>query len=803
MKNLIILIIGVFSSMGMYAQTLKIIDKTNLQPIAKVSIESDNVTKTETNDKGKADISAFKNADQIWLIHPDYGVKIFSYSELAAMNFLISLTENSYLLDEVIISANRFQESLKDVAQPVQVLNSKKIAFLNQQTSADVLQSSGNVFIQKSQMGGGSPVIRGFETNKVLIVVDGVRMNNAIYRGGHLQNVITLDNSMLDRLEVVFGPGSVVYGSDALGGVMHFYSKNPSLSYIDSLRVKANAFSRYATANSEKTGHVDVSLGNRKWGSLTSFTYSDFGDLRQGAFRNELYDDYGKRTFYVERQNNTDVIIENDKPNVQRQSGYKQYDVLQKFLYRQSDYVSHTLNFQYSTSSDIPRYDRLTQVSNGLPRFAQWYYGPQQRLFGSYSLDIKSDNGFFENARFILGYQNIEESRNDRKFNSANLNHRTETLDIFTFNADFEKRFGKNEIRYGVDAWLNDVKSNANVEDITTGERSPLDTRYPDGGSKMKSLSAYITHSYEINEQWVLNDGIRISNVTLEAKFDDKTFFPFPFDEVKQNNTALNGNIGIIYMPGDDWRLTAIGSSGFRAPNVDDLSKVFESAPGEVVVPNPDLKPEYTYNAELGVSKSIEKMLHMGVTGYYTWYRDAITTARGTYNGESTIIYDGEESAILTNVNTNKAYIYGINGYLNADITPEFSITNTINYTFGRIKQEPVDYPLDHISPLYGRTSFNVNLNKFKGSFFVAYNGPKKSKDYNLLGEDNEAYSLDPINGYTPGWFTLNLSTAYQFNSYLQLQLQLDNILDQNYRPFASNISAPGRNFLVTLRASL
>jgi len=158
---------------------------------------------------------------------------------------------------------------------------------------------------------------------------------------------------------------------------------------------------------------------------------------------------------------------------------------------------------------------------------------------------------------------------------------------------------------------------------------------------------------------------------------------------------------------------------------------------------------------------------------------------------------------VLMNMNANKAYIYGVNGYLNADISPMFSITNTINYTFGRIQQDPTDYPLDHIPPVFGRTNFNLNMNKVKSSFFVVYNGPKKSKDYNLLGEDNEAYSLDPVNGYTPGWFTLNLSTAYQFNSNIQLQLQLDNILDQNYRSFASNISAPGRNFLVTLRGSL
>lgn len=320
----------------------------------------------------------------------------------------------------------------------------------------------------------------------------------------------------------------------------------------------------------------------------------------------------------------------------------------------------------------------------------------------------------------------------------------------------------------------------------------------------MQSYAAYVTHSYEINNQWILNDGIRFSLVNLEAKFNDKTFFPFPFDEVNQKNTAFNGNIGLIYIPGNDWRITAIGSSGFRAPNVDDLSKVFESAPGEVIVPNPNLKPEYTYNAEIGVSKSINNKVHLGVNGYYTYYKDAITTQQDTFEGNNSIEYGGEQSSVLMNVNESEAYVYGASGYLNADITDEFAIIIiiTINYTFGRIKAETGEYPLDHISPVYGRTSFNLKLNKFKGDFFTMYNGPKKSKDYNLLGEDNESYSLDPLNGYTHGWLTLNLSTAYQINTCFQLQLGLDNILDQNYRPFASNISASGRNFSITLRGA-
>ena len=230
-------------------QKLRVLDKTNLRAIENVVIENKNGISLKTNSNGVVDLTTFNKTEELWLVHPDYQIQVYSHDQLAALNFVIYLLENSYSLNEVVVSANKFNEKLTSVGQLIHVVNAKELAFLNQQTTPDMLQSTGSVFVQKSQMGGGSPVIRGFETNKVLMVVDGVRMNNAIYRGGHLQNSITLDNSMLDRVEIILGPGSVVYGSDALGGVMHFSSKKAKLSSNDTLQVRSNAFMRFSTAN--------------------------------------------------------------------------------------------------------------------------------------------------------------------------------------------------------------------------------------------------------------------------------------------------------------------------------------------------------------------------------------------------------------------------------------------------------------------------------------------------------------------------------------------------------------------------
>ncbi len=801
MKKILLAATLLLSSISMMAQKVQVIDKTNLQPLPQANIYSNKPDfGIITDNNGEADISALKGADSIYIRYIGYQDAVYSYKKLESIKFKVFLTEKIYSLGDVVVSASKFEEKKEDVPRQMQVMKAKELQLLNQQSSADVLMESGNVLVQKSQLGGGSPIIRGFEANKVLLVVDGVRMNNAIYRVGHLQNVLTLDNTIMDKIEIVFGPGSVVYGSDALGGVMHFYTRNPFLATEGKKTdIGGNAFLRYSTADQGKTGHLDFNIGLKKIGFLTSITYSNFSDLRQGDQRNPFYGDWGKRLWYAERIEGRDSMIVNKDPNIQKFSGYRQFDILEKILFRQNTHVSHILNFQYSTSSDIPRYDRLTEMKGDNPKYAEWYYGPQKRLFGSYSLNLKNDHGTYDDARFILAYQHIEESRHDRKFNDNSLNHRTEKLDIITLNADLAKKIKRNEIRYGFEGTFNNVNSTANKENIATGEKVPLDTRYPDGGSIMMTLAAYATHSLEISPKWILNDGLRLSYVGLHSEFVDTTFYPFPFSEVRQNNTALNGNLGLVYMPGYEWRFAILGSTGFRAPNVDDVSKVFESIPGSVVVPNPDLKPEYTWNGELSISKGFNERIRLEATGFYTYYINAIVKMPSTFNGEDSIYYDGQLSRVMSSQNAQEAYICGIYGGLQADVTDNFSITSTINYTYARIKTDTTDYPLDHIPPIFGKTSFNLKLNRFNGELSVLYNGWKKVEDYNMYGEDNFSNATEYG---MPAWYCINLRAAYQFNKYIQLQVALENLLDKNYRVFASNISSPGRNLVVTLRGS-
>lgn len=740
----------------------------------------------------------------------------------------VDSTDKIIKLDEVVISANKFKVYKRSVVQRIDPISKKYISKVNAQNTGDLLQSTGNVFVQKSQQGGSSPVIRGFEASRILLVVDGVRMNNLIYRSGHLQNVITVDQNMLERVEVMYGPSSTVYGSDGLGGVVHMITKSAKVAGEgQDVLVSGNVFGRYSSANNEKTGHVDINLGYKRLAFLTSFTYSDFDHMKMGDEYLSKYPDFGRRSKYVTQINNSfvDSVVTNDDDRIQRNSGYQQWDFMQKVLFQQTEKISHTFNLQLSSSTNVPRYDRLQDVKNGTLRYAEWYYGPQKRDYLSYTFEAKSLNGFIDAMRFTASYQDIEESRQTREYRRYDrFDSRREHVKVAGFVLDNQKVFGNNELSFGIDVQLNSLKSVADRTNLITGAVSKLDTRYPDGDNTMNSLGFFAQHILKFkNNKWILNDGLRLQFNKLHSTIVDNSFLNLPVTEINQSPTAVTGNIGIVYLPTSSTRVSVGLSSGFRAPNIDDNSRIFESSTASqtVVIPNPNITPEYTYTADLNVSHTINRKIRLDAGVFYTLFKDALALAPFTLNGQDSIIYNGTKCGVVANQNVNTAHLYGINAAITADFTDHISFVTTINYTHGIYETDPKKQtsiyqqqpdgsyklvkasvsskPSDHVPPIFGKTSIQYHQSFFSGDFYAMYNGWKKLDMYNPDGEDNQQYATaDGI----PSWFTLNMKTNFQINKQLLLQAAVENILDRNYRYFASGFSAPGRNFVLALRAS-
>jgi hemoglobin/transferrin/lactoferrin receptor protein len=803
MKLIVIALIILLQSTLIFAQEVKVLSASDLQPVSNCLIYNSSKTVSVTTDaRGIAGITGFQSDDSLVFKHLSFVTKVISKNELTAKNQNVYLADAVIKLDEVVFSANKAEEKYSDLPVKIDILDARQIKSDNPQTSGDLLQQSGKVFVQTSQLGGGSPVIRGMESNRVLLVIDGVRMNNAIYRAGHLQNVITIDPNILSRVEIVHGPGSVIYGSDAMGGVMHFYTRNPVLSSTDKVYSSGSAMWRYSTAANEYSQSLSLNVGGKKIAVFLDVSTKDIGDLREGSNRDDKYGDWGKCLYYAERIDGEDIMIKNDDPLTQKNSGYSQYDLFGKILYKPTPYYALTLNMQYSNSSDIPRYDRLTEYTDDMLTYAEWYYGPQTRSLMSLKSEWLRPTKLYDQMQFLAAYQNISEDRISRKFGKSNKKHQEETVNVFSLNVDFQKNiFKKHELRYGLEGILNKVDSKAYNENIKTGEiLYNAATRYPDGGDQMVNLAAYASNNWEINDKLIFSQGVRLNYVKLDAEYTAgmMEILKFPFDPVmKQSNTAMNGSLGLVYQPGNDWRFTTNLSTGFRAPNLDDLSKLNDFSITILIVPNPDLRPENAYNGEISIGKTFAEKVQVEVTGFYTLLHDAFVVQFTTYNDQDSVEFDGNMAVVQSLQNAEKAVIYGAEANLLARLTKSLSLTSNLTYTKGEVSEGGV--PLDHIPPMFGKTALRLELTRFSTEFYARYNAKKDIKDYSPSGEDNQQYAT--ADGM-PGWYTLNLKAGFQFNRFLGLQAAVENILDRHYRYFASGISAPGRNFIISLRGS-
>lgn len=640
-------------------------------------------------------------------------------------------------------------------------------------------------------------MIRGFAANRVLLVVDGVRMNNAIYRSGNLQNVISLDANSIENSEIIFGPGSVIYGSDAIGGVMDFHTLDANLSTNNKIAANANSLIRYSSANKEKTAHVDFNIGMKKIAFLTSLTYSDFGDLKMG---NKNHDSYIRKE-YVETINNKDQVINNQDINTQKFTAYKQFNFMQKIIFKPNKNWDFQYGLHYSRLSNVPRYDRLIQYKNNKLKYAQWYYGPQKWMMNAINVKYKGKTKIFDRAKFILAHQLYEESRHDRKFGKALIRERSEKVLILSLNIDFDKQINsKSFLFYGVDIQSNHIGSTGQTRNITTGETKAYASRYPDG-SKYKAFAIYTNYKNNISPKSSFIAGIRYSHILLHSRFDN-TFYKFPFNKIDINTGAFNATVGFVYRPKNSLQLNINASSGFRAPNIDDVGKVFDSEPGNVVVPNENLHSEYAYNFELGIVKTFYNKIKIDISGFYTILNNAMVRRDFTFNGKTHIVYDNELSKVQALTNASEAIVYGIQTGVFADITRNISLKTNINYSKGTDQD---GLPLRHVAPLFGSIHLLFAFSKLKLDLYAEYNGQianenmadsEKNKDY-MYAKDSKGKV------YSPAWATLNFKLKYQLNKNLSINAGVENIFNVRYRPYSSGIVAPGRNFIIALRTGL
>lgn len=785
------------------AQNIKVLNKVTNEAIFGVAIYNIDKSKSEiTNFIGEASLDKFSDTEIIYFKHLSHVLKKVTKIQLGTSN-KVYLESNTEGLQEIVISASKFEQNKKDIPQKIVSLNTESVQFANPQTSADLLETTGQVYVQKSQLGGGSPMIRGFSTNRLLITVDGVRMNNAIFRGGNLQNIIAVDPFAIQNTEVTLGSGSVIYGSDAIGGVMSFYTQKPKPSYTDSLLFESNIITRYSSASNEKTGHLDFNLGYKKWAFVTNASYTSFGDLKMGKHGPDEY----LRPEFVLKTENGDIIVENSNPLVQKESGYNQLNLMQKARYETSENLSFDLGLFYTTTTDIPRYDRLIRYREDILRSAEWQYGPQRWFMSNLQVTkLSSNSNLYDKVKTTLAYQNFQESRMDRDFQSDIRDIREEAVDAYSFNLDFEKTINtKTWFFYGLEYVFNKVKSEGIEENIATNIEISTVSRYPNGAS-WQSAAAYASIKYKPNPKFVFQSGLRFNQVSSKANFtENNIYLNLPFKSSKNTAGALTGTAGISWTPNPimQWKLNA--SSAFRAPNIDDIGKVFDSEPGSVVVPNETLRPEYAYGGEVGLKLNFNEKIILDMSTYYTYLDNALVRRDFSLNGETEIIYDGDLSNVQAIQNASKAWIYGFEVGLKYAISNRLKLSSQYSVIGGTEEEGNIEVPIRHVAPYFGNTHLVWSNKHLKFDLFAAYNN---ELSFNQLApseiEKDYIYALDENgNPYSPSWYTLNFRTQYQINKSTTITASIENITDQRYKTYSSGIAAAGRNFILALKYSL
>ncbi len=694
-------------------------------------------------------------------------------------------------MDEIIISTKKVPSKRGDIARQVEVLSGKQIAEMQAATLADAIQLSGKAYIQKSQLGGGSISMRGFEASRLLLVIDGVRVNNATFRAGHLQDIITFDQFALQNTEFLFGGGSSMYGSDALGGVVYMQTKK--LNFYDSLSIKPYANLRFATAGNNATANAGIEVATSKVSVLANVTANSFGDLRMGTGSFGGIDSFGYRSYYLRYTNGKDSIYKNNDARIQVGSGYNQMDYMLKAKFKSKTF-NHGFNLNTSRSSVIPRYDRLNLVRNGKLVHAVWNYTPQNRSMGLYFIEKNTTKFGYKTTAAV---QQTTIGRQTRRNGDTITELTLDKVYMYTLNADYYRNWSSKFSSFiGAEAVYNNVKSKGTATNILTGKEQAAIARYTDSTTYTTAYSMYAGFKGSAMRNKLHYDGaLRITHYTLVANYASKFAANFPLKAFNFNNTAPSLDLGMVYQFTKDFSVTASAQSAFRNPNVDDISKLFETTAGiKLVVPNNKLLEERTATAEMGLRYATNK-LNLEAGAYSTAARNLmVDNARG-----DSLIYQGIKTPVFHTVNAAMGRIQGLYFNFQAQVINSVFVFGNISLTQGvyKLNAAAAEQPLDHIPPTFGRWGIKYKKQDFQMQFYSVFNGMKARSEYSPSGEDNQNYAP---NGYSPAWRTYHVAIRYQVNKEFATYLNMDNLANKNYRTFASGINAGGRNLSLTLQ---
>ncbi len=644
-------------------------------------------------------------------------------------------------LQEVMLTTQRVPKNSIAIPYAIQKKAVNYFTDYQPRTTPESLQGMSGVFVQKTNHGGGSPFIRGLTGNQTLLLIDGIRLNNATYRYGPNQYLNTIDPFLIDHIEVAKGTGSVQYGTDAIGGVIQLFSKD--VGFSDKKKITGSGISKYMSGDMEKTARAALHYSSSKVALTTGITVRKFGDLIGG-------DSTGKQT----------------------PSGYDEWSLNAKAKWLLSKKMTLTLSHQQLTQTDVPLYHRI-QLEN----YAVSQIDLQQIQLQYARLFINTSNLVFKEFVITASHQQSKEKRTNRRNNAVTQRKEFDQVNTAAFTLQANSRFGKNwSASSGIELYRDKVSSEAtetNSQQNTAVQKRGL---YPDASSS-GNYSVFTLQHFTHN-RLSLDAGLRLNRFSI--RLADTSF-----GEVHLTPLAIVYNTALNYAIHKNHYLYANYSTGYRAPNIDDMGTL-GIVDFRYEVPADNLSPEKSVNMELGY-KFRTKKLQGDFSLYYMQLKDLIARLKS-----ETEIINGY--AVYRKENMERATIKGVEASLAWLPVRQLNFNANIAYNYGQNLTK--DEALRRIPPLHGKLSAAY---KNKQLFYSA-EWLYAAKQTRLAQGDKDDNRI-PVGG-TPGWDVLNIYAGYQFKQ-LQINTGLENIFNVDYRTHGSGINGVGRSVWVSVGVNL
>jgi hemoglobin/transferrin/lactoferrin receptor protein len=661
-------------------------------------------------------------------------------STLAAQeNYLsdVADTLTRQTIPEVVVTANRHGSLQLKTPEAIGALGSATIQKFQLRSAPEALLLSPGVFVQKTNHGGGSPFLRGLTGNQTLQLVDGIRLSNAIVRYGPNQYFNTIDLFSIDKMEVLRGGGSVQYGSDAMGGTIQSFSHEAETS--EQPRWGSSILSRFITHGMEQSLNSRVNYSGKKLAFTAGATWRNFGDLVGGDT--------------TERQSPT---------------GYREFDFDLKGKIVLTASASVTMAYQRVNQSEVPVYHKVV-----LENYAVNLMDPQLRNLAYVRLNKEHHAGILKSSAYTASFQHNEEGRSMQKNGSSTLRGENDKVRTLAFSAE---AFTSNDKAWsatnGIEIYNDRVNSSRTDKDVKSGAAVSKRGLYPDGAT-MTSLALFSLHTLEL-PSWVVTAGARFNtyvNKVEDVNLGTTTLTP----------SALVGNLGLLRKLGKTSNLFASLSSGFRAPNIDDLGTL-GIVDFRYETPNFDLKPEHSLQYQIGY-----KLQNRRLKGEIYLYRNELRNliVRQKVPGDTI-----EGYPVYQKENVERAFVQGAETAWSYAFNKLWKLSGTMTYTYGQNITR--DEPMRRIPPLFGRLALDCQMEKL----WLNLEWQAAGKQSRLAAGDRDDNRIPK--GGTPGWNIVNLNTRYALGLFT-FDLSLQNLFNRDYKYHGSGVNGYGRSALLSV----